>query len=65
MKSAVLTGVMVWLVASSTIAAPSPLFSSDNAFKATLKAPFSQAYVQKGQEKRLYLDGSWSYLEDG
>ncbi|QFU74309.1 hypothetical protein EY643_00845 [Halioglobus maricola] len=65
MKSAVLTGVMVWLVASSTIAAPPPLFSSDNAFKATLTAPLSQAYAQKGQEKRLYLDGSWSYLEDG
>lgn len=44
-------------------AAPTPLFSSDAPLKAVLTAPISQAYQQKGQEQRLYLEGHWSYLD--
>lgn len=40
-----------------------PLFASDELLKAVLSAPISQAYKQKKQEKRLYLDGSWSYRQ--
>ena len=43
--------------------APTPLFSSDAPLKAVLTAPISQAYQQKRQEQRLYLEGHWSYLE--
>lgn len=44
-------------------AAPSPLFSGDTTLKAVLTAPIGQAYQQKKQEKRLYLEGHWSYRE--
>ena len=43
--------------------APTPLFSSDAPLKAVLTAPISQAYQQKRQEQRLYLEGHWSYLD--
>ena len=38
----------------------SPLFLSDEPFKAVLTAPILQAYGQKKQEDRLYLEGHWS-----
>lgn len=46
-------------------AAPEPpLFSTKAPFKAVLTAPVHQAYSQKKQEKRLYLEGKWSYKGD-
>lgn len=44
-------------------AEPTPLFLSDEILKAVLTAPIDQAYQQKKQEQRLYLEGSWSYRE--
>ena len=40
-----------------------PLFLSDDPLKAVLTAPILQAYGQKKQEQRLYLEGHWSYRE--
>lgn len=36
------------------------LFASDELFKAVLTAPILQAYGQRKQEDRLYLEGHWS-----
>lgn len=38
-----------------------PLFAAPDAFRAILTAPVGQAYAQKKLEKRLYLEGKWSY----
>lgn len=38
-----------------------PLFSSESTLKAVLTAPILQAYGQKKQEDRLYLEGHWAY----
>ena len=43
--------------------AADPLFDSDEMLKAVLTAPIGQAYAQKKQEQRLYLEGNWSYRE--
>jgi len=51
------------LNAGAVAAAETPLFSSDEMLKAALSAPLEQAYAQKKLEKRLYLDGTWSYRE--
>ncbi len=51
------------LAAQSGAANEAPLFATDDVLKAALTAPLSQAYAQKKQDKRLYLEGSWSYRE--
>lgn len=60
-----ITIVLITLVLTSATyaAGPTPLFSSEEALKAVLTAPIGQAYKQKKQEQRLYLEGSWSYRE--
>ena len=55
--------ILVVLVPAAYGNAPTPLFSSGETVKAVLTAPIGQAYKQKKQEQRLYLEGSWSYKE--
>ena len=55
--------VLALFLSSAAAAAPTPLFSSDESLKAVLTAPITQAYQQKKQEQRLYLEGHWSYLD--
>ena len=52
-------------LASCSVAAMGevPLFASQEPFKAVLMAPIGQAYAQKDKEKRLYLEGKWSYRD--
>lgn len=56
------TVLAIFLAATAT-AAPTPLFQSDEPLKAVLTAPINQAYRQKDQEQRLYLEGHWSYKQ--
>jgi hypothetical protein len=41
-----------------------PLFSSEEMLRTALTAPLAEAFSQKKQKDRLYLEGRWSYRQD-
>jgi len=63
MHGRLLTIVLLLFSTAAHSSGDTPLFASDEVLKAVLSAPIAQAYKQKKQDKRLYLDGSWSYRQ--
>lgn len=63
MRKGAILAVLASLAVQPGWASDAPLFSSDDILKAALTAPLHQAYGQKKQDQRLYLEGSWSYRE--
>ncbi len=53
---------LLWLPVAA--AAEAPLFSDDSVIRAVLTAPLAQAHAQKQQSARLYLPGTFAYLDD-
>lgn len=57
--------ILFLATANPVVSAAAPLFTDVEPLKAVLTAPVKQAYAQKKQEKRLYLEGKWSYKDVG
>jgi hypothetical protein len=65
MRGKLLTFALLLFPAVVNSSGETPLFAGDELLKAVLNAPVSQAYKQKKQDTRLYLNGSWSYRQAG
>ena len=57
-----LTCVGLCFFATSALA-KQPLFKNDTPLDAVLRIPLAQAYNQKDEDTRLYLDGNFSFKE--